>query len=84
MNKLLKKVVAGISALTMCISAMPLSANAATTSYKKGDVNGDGVVNSVDVLECKKFLLGKVSADGAAFERLDTNKNFIVDKVYFI
>ncbi len=81
MNKLLKTVIAGVSALTMCISAMPLSASAATTSYKKGDVNGDGVVNSVDVLECKKFLLGKVSADGATFERLDTNKNFIVDNV---
>ena len=81
MNKLLKTLIAGVSALTMCISAMSLSASAATTSYKKGDVNGDGVVNSVDVLECKKFLLGKVSADGATFERLDTNKNFIVDNV---
>ena len=83
MNKLLKTLIAGVSALTMCISVMPLSASAATTSssYKKGDVNGDGVVNSVDVLECKKFLLGKVSADGATFERLDTNKNFIVDNV---
>ncbi len=28
MNKLLKKVVAGVAALTMCVSAMPLSANA--------------------------------------------------------
>ena len=34
MNKLLKTLIAGVSALTMCISAMPLSASAATTSYK--------------------------------------------------
>ena len=49
MNKLLKTIIAGISALTMCISVMPLSANAAT-QYQKGDVNNDGVVKSNDLL----------------------------------
>ena len=82
MNKLLKTLIAGVSALTMCISAMPLSASAATTSYKKGDVNGDGIVNSSDVLAIKKFLNGNLAAkDGAMAERLDVNLNGIVDQI---
>lgn len=81
MNNLLKKVVAGVAALTMCISVMPLSANAATTSsYKKGDVNGDGIVNSSDVLALNNFLHGSVaSKDSAMTERLDVNSDYIID-----
>ena len=79
MNKLLKTVIAGVSALTMCISVMPLSANAAT-QYQKGDINGDGIVNSSDVLAIKKFLNGNLAAkDGAMTERLDVNSDYIID-----
>ena len=82
MNKLLKTVIAGVSALTMCISAMPLSASAATTSYKKGDINGDGIVNSSDVLALNNFLHGSVaSKDAATAQRLDVNLNGIVDQI---
>ena len=80
MNKLLKTVIAGVSALTMCISAMPLSASAAT-QYKIGDVNGDGIVNSSDILALNNFLHGSVaSKDSAMAERLDVNSDYIVDK----
>ena len=81
MNKLLKTLIAGVSALTMCISAMSLSASAATTSYKKGDVNGDGIVNSSDVLALNNFLHGSVaSKNGTMAERLDVNKDGVIDK----
>ncbi len=80
MNKLLKTVIAGISALTMCISVMPLSANAAT-QYQKGDVNGDGIVNSSDVLALNNFLHGKVSSqDGVMAERLDVNQDCVINQ----
>ncbi|MEE7583066.1 MAG: trypsin-like serine protease [Oscillospiraceae bacterium] len=79
MNNLLKTLIAGVSALTMCISAMPLSANAAT-QYQKGDVNGDGIVNSSDVLALNNFLHGSVaSKDSAMTERLDVNSDYIID-----
>ena len=80
MNKLLKTLIAGVSALTMCISAMPLSASAATTSYKKGDINGDGIVNSSDVLALNKFLHGSAGARNYLIaERLDLNRDYIID-----
>ena len=80
MNNLLKKVVAGVSALTMCISVMPLSANAAT-QYQKGDVNGDRIVNSSDVLALNNFLHGSVAAkDAATAQRLDVNSDCIIDQ----
>ena len=80
MNNLLKKVVAGVSALTMCISVMPLSANAAT-QYQKGDVNGDGIVNSSDVLALNNFLHGSVaSKDSNTTQRLDVNSDCIIDQ----
>ena len=79
MNKLLKTLIAGVSALTMCISAMSLSASAAT-QYKIGDVNGDGIVNSSDVLALNNFLHGSVaSKDSAMTERLDVNSDYIID-----
>lgn len=63
----------------MCISAMPLSASAAT-QYKIGDVNGDGIVNSSDVLALNNFLHGSVaSKDSAMTERLDVNSDYIID-----
>ena len=81
MNKLLKTLIAGVSALTMCISAMPLSASGATTSYKKGDVNGDGIVNSSDVLALNNFLHGSVaSKDSNTTQRLDVNSDCIIDQ----
>ncbi len=81
MNKLLKTLIAGVSSLTMCVSAMPLCASATTTSYKQGDVNGDGIVNSVDVLLCKRFLNGLSSAtNGVTAERVDVNQDGVIDQ----
>ena len=44
-----KKLIAGLSSLVMCLSLVPVGASA-STSYFKGDVNCDGVVNGVDSL----------------------------------
>lgn len=79
MNRLLKTIIAGVSALTMCISVMPLSASAATI-YKKGDVNCDDSVKSNDLLFIKNFLNGVYRTNnGTITERLDVDQNGIID-----
>lgn len=77
--KKLKKLICSISALAVCCSVSPLSANAATTSYLKGDVNNDGVVDILDSTCMLQYLRGIVGADKATSERLDLNRDYVID-----
>jgi V8-like Glu-specific endopeptidase len=77
--KHLKKVFA--LAMSLCMvgaMAVPIGADAATTTYLQGDVNGNGKVDSVDLTNLKQFLLGKKSADGKIADRLDVDGDGII------
>lgn len=81
MNKLLKTLIAGVSALTMCISVMPLSASAVNTDYIQGDINGDNKVLSSDLSTLRKFLNGELGASsGYVLQRLDVNQDSVIDE----
>ena len=63
----MRKVVTGILALCM-VSAMMAETVMAAPDTVKGDVNGDGVLNTKDIVLMKKYLLGEatdIDADGA-------------------
>ena len=79
MNRLLKTLIAGISALTMCISVMPLSVNATSITYIRGDVNGDGTLNTKDLLLAKKYLNGTGSLSKEALIRMDVINDYVLD-----
>lgn len=57
-----------------------IKANGMTyTVVKKGDVNGDGVVNSVDALIVLKQSAGIIKQDGAYSLAMDSNKDGVVN-----
>lgn len=78
MRKEFKKIICGISTLAMCLSIAPITASAATTYYR-GDVTGNGVVDSRDVTAFNQYLHGSAGAGGAASERLDLNRDYVID-----
>lgn len=81
MNRILKRIICGISVSAMCLSFSPLTANAAATYYR-GDVDCSGTVNMLDVTAMNQFLIGvKAAGDGVVAERLDYNQDGVIDKV---
>lgn len=40
-----------------------------------GDVNGDGAVNSVDVLMLRKYIFGTITLEGKVLDAADTNRD---------
>lgn len=62
MKKTLKKIIAGISVVSMCLAAAPLNISAVTTYYR-GDINGNGTVDIQDVAAMSKYLHGIKSAN---------------------
>lgn len=78
MNRITKKLIAMAAACTLCLSASPLTANAATYYYK-GDVNNSGSVDVADVTVITQYLRGILSADGIYAERLDVNRDYVID-----
>ena len=78
MNCITKKLIAMTAACTLCLSASPLTANAATYYYK-GDVNNSGSVDVADVTVITQYLRGILSADGIYAERLDVNRDYVID-----
>lgn len=74
-----KKVLSGFVALTMAMSANVISANA-SGSYLKGDVDGNGSVDLIDAITLVQFLNGSVGADGATAERMDVNRDYVINE----
>ncbi len=63
----------------MCMSVSGVSASASTT-YLKGDVNGNGVVDLTDLTNLSLFLRGSnSSADNLMSQRLDADLDGIID-----
>lgn len=78
MNSITKRLLSITAACTLCFSASPLTANA-DTYYYKGDVNNSGKVDVADVTAMTQYLRGILSADGVYAERLDVNRDYIID-----
>ncbi len=78
MNSITKRLLSITAACTLCFSASPLTANA-DTYYYKGDVNNSGTVDVADVTAITQYLRGILSADGVYAERLDVNRDYIID-----
>lgn len=75
-----RKVITGVGVFAMCGVMCVGNVNATTSTYIKGDVNGDGSVNLADLSTMNQFLNGMYHADGVTAERLDVNRDFVIDK----
>ena len=78
----MRKVVTGILALCT-VSAMMAESVMAAPDTVRGDVNGDGVINTKDIVMMKKYLLGEeknIDTDGADLN--GDQKINVVDMLY--
>lgn len=79
--RIFKTIISGILSLTLCSGMASLTVGAVGNNYYKGDVNSDGVVNTSDLVAMVSFLEGQKSATGSDAERLDLNRNYIIDNL---
>ena len=54
------------------------------STYKKGDVNGDGKVNSTDYIIVRKHILKQTKVTGAIFTRADLNNDKKITSLDYI
>ena len=57
------------------------SNNGNTTTVKKGDINNDNIIDSVDLLQEKKYLLGKITLSDIQKVAADVNSDGVIDSV---
>lgn len=76
----LKKIITGITALcVMATMSMGVSAMSFPGQQLKGDLNGNNVIDTVDVLEMKKVVLGITELNGRKRDIADMNNDRTVD-----
>lgn len=75
---MLKKFVSGILAIALYANVGSINVNAAST-YKKGDVDGNGSISMPDLAYMQQFLRGSQSANARTVERLDINNDYIIN-----
>lgn len=57
------------------------NADSGNTTVKKGDINNDGLIDSVDLLQEKKYLLGKITLSEQQKSVADVNSDNVIDSV---
>lgn len=72
------KLISCLTALVLTVSTNVIAVNASTT-YQKGDVDGNGSVDLIDVVSMVQFLNGNVGANGSTAERLDLNRDYVIN-----
>lgn len=84
--KKFRKFAAGITAAAVAFSYSAFAVNADdTTDAVKGDANGDGVVNTSDVVTMTEYLLGKeTSIDRSGADMNSDGRISIVDEILLI
>jgi len=68
---------------TPTVSITPVSTPTPTTTILKGDINGDGTVNSIDFAYLKKYLLGMEVPFTNIAESADLNNDNFVNSIDF-
>ena len=76
--KAIQKIVCGVMAFIMCCTVSEKRIEASETTFLKGDIDGNGVVNMIDYTNMIKFLSGQCAANGRVAERLDLNKDGVI------
>ena len=66
-------------AFVLCTGISLTYVSAVGYNYCKGDINNDGVINSRDLLYFDSFLSGQEAIDGYIAERLDIDRNFVIN-----
>ncbi len=74
-----KKIISVVASALLCFGSYNQSISAVGTSYIKGDVDGNGVINALDLAKLVTFLNGSAAADGETAERLDVNRDYIIN-----
>lgn len=78
--KIFKKITAGVVAGAMSLGMATTYVGANSTDYLRGDIDGDGDVDIVDVAYLANFLSGtKGSADDHMSQRLDVDLSGVID-----
>lgn len=77
--KIFRKITTGVLALTLCTGMASINVGATGSTYLKGDVDGDGQVGLVDLAYLQQFLNGSKSGNSLCAERLDVNRDNIID-----
>lgn len=76
----MKKVIALVVMLISACVFSVMTAEATTTVYSNGDVNGDGVVTSYDAILVHHYLKGYwYAVNDSQLDALDANNDCIID-----
>lgn len=79
--KTFKKFLSGIVALSLCMSSSAVTAGALTTTYHKGDVDGNNVLNLIDLTYLRNFISGnRGSVNNRLTQRLDVNLDGVISE----
>ena len=81
MNRITKVLSSLVAAVTLAVSVGVIypSASISASAYLQGDVNGDGIISTVDSITLNNYLTGKISLDSDAVTRADATGDKMID-----
>ena len=81
MNRITKVLSSLVAAVTLAVSVGVIypSASISASAYLQGDVNGDGIISTVDSITLNNYLTGKISLDRDAVTRADATGDKMID-----
>jgi len=79
--KIFRKISTALLAFVLCSATVSSSVNAISSTYQKGDIDGDGSITMSDLAYMAQFLHGYIgSADNYMTQRLDVDSSGIIDQ----